>query len=117
MLVLSRHKNEAVMIGDQVKVVVVEIRGDKVRLGFEGPHEIKIHRQEVFDAIARQNSKATQVESVPEVLSEMEDGYEFCSKEKATEHYDFIAERWVSISRGFVELFDCRLYRRPVKAV
>lgn len=51
MLVLSRHKNEAVMIGDDIRIVVVEIRGDKVRLGFEAPKEIPVHRKEVYDQI------------------------------------------------------------------
>ena len=113
MLVLSRHKDEAVMVGDLTKVVVVDIRGDKVRLGIDAPQEIPVHRQEVYDAIIREYGKVPR-----KSLAELSAGndFEFCSKENATEHYDFIAERWVSISRGFVELFDCRLYRRPVKA-
>lgn len=56
MLVLTRKKNETVMIGDDIRVVVVEIRGDKVRLGFEAPPEVPVHRQEVYEAI-RQNEK------------------------------------------------------------
>lgn len=54
MLVLSRKKNESIMIGDDVELVVVEIRGDKVRLGFAAPTSVKIHRREVYDAIKRQ---------------------------------------------------------------
>lgn len=53
---LSRKKNEVVVIGDgadAVAVMIVEIRGDKVRLGFTGPKEVPIHRQEVADAIAK----------------------------------------------------------------
>lgn len=57
MLVLSRKKNEAVMIGD-IEVMVVEIRGDKVRLGFEAPPEVPVHRREVFDAIKREGDNA-----------------------------------------------------------
>lgn len=53
MLVLSRKKNEVIVIGGNVKVMVVEVRGDTVRLGIEAPKEIPIHRQEVFDAIRR----------------------------------------------------------------
>lgn len=53
MLVLSRKRNESIMIGDGVKIVVVDIRGDKVRLGIEAPKEIPVHRQEVYDAIRR----------------------------------------------------------------
>jgi len=51
MLVLSRKKNEAIIINDDITVVVVEIRGDKVRLGVEAPKEIPVHRREVQDAI------------------------------------------------------------------
>lgn len=56
MLVLSRKKNESIVIGsgpNAVTLVVVEIRGDKVRLGIEAPKEVPVHRQEVYDAIAR----------------------------------------------------------------
>lgn len=48
MLILSRKKNESIVIGDGITVTVVEIRGDKVRLGFEAPEEIPIHRREVW---------------------------------------------------------------------
>ncbi len=51
MLVLSRKKNEQIMIGDDVSIVVVEIRGDTVRLGIDAPKEIPVHRREVYDAI------------------------------------------------------------------
>lgn len=53
MLVLSRKKNESIMINSDIKIVVVEIRGDKVRLGIEAPKEHEVHRQEVYDAIKR----------------------------------------------------------------
>lgn len=53
MLVLSRRKEETIMIGDDVVVTVVDIRGDKVRLGFEAPKDVTIHRREVYDAIQR----------------------------------------------------------------
>ena len=51
MLVLSRKKNESIVINSDITVTVVEIRGDKVRLGIVAPKEIPVHRQEVFDAI------------------------------------------------------------------
>lgn len=54
MLVLSRQQEEVVLIGDNVRVKVVDIRGDKVRLGFEAPPEIKIHREEVYLKIKAQ---------------------------------------------------------------
>jgi carbon storage regulator len=51
MLVLSRKKDERIVIGDNISLCVVDIRGDKVRLGIEAPPEITVHRQEVYDAI------------------------------------------------------------------
>ena len=53
MLVLSRQRDESIMIGDNIVVTIVDIRGDKVRLGVEAPKEVPVHRREVFDAIAR----------------------------------------------------------------
>ncbi|MCH2115097.1 MAG: carbon storage regulator CsrA [Pirellulales bacterium] len=53
MLVLSRKKNESIVINDDITIVVVEIRGDKVRLGIEAPKEIPVHRNEVYEAIRR----------------------------------------------------------------
>jgi carbon storage regulator len=55
MLVLSRKKNESIIINDDITIVVVEIRGDKVRLGVEAPKDVTVHRQEVYDAIRRSN--------------------------------------------------------------
>lgn len=53
MLVLSRHRDERIVINGNITITVVEIRGDKVRLGIDAPKEIPVHRQEVADAIAR----------------------------------------------------------------
>jgi carbon storage regulator len=53
MLVLSRKKNESIVINDDITIVVVEIRGDKVRLGVEAPKEVPVHRSEVYEAIHR----------------------------------------------------------------
>lgn len=64
MLVLSRKKNESIVIDDRIKIVVVEIRGDKVRLGVEAPKEVPVHRQEVYEAIKR--AAAAPAESTPE---------------------------------------------------
>lgn len=57
MLVLSRKKNESIVINNDITIVVVEIRGDKVRLGVEAPKEVPVHRREVYDAI-RRNARA-----------------------------------------------------------
>ena len=51
MLVLSRRRDEQFMIGDDIRVVVIEIRGDKVRLGIDAPSSVPVHRQEVYEAI------------------------------------------------------------------
>tara|TARA_Y100000310_G_scaffold340790_1_gene437758 strand:- start:121 stop:348 length:228 start_codon:yes stop_codon:yes gene_type:complete len=67
MLVLSRKKNESIVINDDITIVVVEIRGDKVRLGVEAPKEIPVHRREVFDAVHRQEVAAGQRSSKPSV--------------------------------------------------
>ncbi len=56
MLVLSRKKNESIVINNDIIVTVVEIRGDKVRLGIVAPKEVPVHRQEVYDAIHGKNS-------------------------------------------------------------
>jgi carbon storage regulator len=58
MLVLSRKKNESIVINNDITVTVVEIRGDKVRLGIVAPKEVPVHRQEVYDAIHAQASEA-----------------------------------------------------------
>ncbi len=62
MLVLSRHRDESIMIGDEIVVTIVDIRGDKVRLGIDAPQDIPVHRQEVYDAIQRENRKASQIQ-------------------------------------------------------
>lgn len=53
MLVLSRHKNESIVVSGGITIVVVDIRGDKVRLGIEAPEHVSVHRREVWDAIER----------------------------------------------------------------
>jgi len=63
MLVLSRQRDESIVIGDNVVVTVVDIRGDKVRLGIDAPSEIPVHRREVYEAICRENLRAARLES------------------------------------------------------
>ena len=57
MLVLSRQKDESIMIGDDVEITIVDVRGDKVRLGIAAPKDIPVHRREVYDAIQREKSE------------------------------------------------------------
>jgi len=63
MLVLSRQRDESIIIGDNVVVTIVDIRGDKVRLGIEAPSEIPVHRQEVYEAIQRENRCSSKIDS------------------------------------------------------
>jgi len=58
MLVLTRKHGERIIISDNIVITVVEIRGDKVRLGIEAPADISVHRQEVFDSIHRERGEA-----------------------------------------------------------
>jgi carbon storage regulator len=62
MLVLSRQRDETIMIGDEIEITVVDIRGDKVRLGINAPRTIQVHRKEVYEAIRRENAEAAKIE-------------------------------------------------------
>ena len=64
MLVLSRKKSESIVINNDIVVTVIEVRGDKVRLGIQAPREIPVHRQEILDAILREDRAAA--DSVPD---------------------------------------------------
>lgn len=68
MLVLSRQKDESIMVGDNVKITIVDVRGDKVRLGITAPKKIPVHRMEIYEAIQREKE-----EGKPEEPSEGED--------------------------------------------
>ena len=58
MLVLSRKATEKIQIGDNITLMVIEIRGDKVRLGIDAPRDVAVHREEVYDAIKRETGQA-----------------------------------------------------------
>ena len=57
MLVLSRQKDESIIIGDDVEITIVDVRGDKVRLGINAPRSISVHRKEIYEAIQREKAK------------------------------------------------------------
>lgn len=63
MLVLSRQRDETIMIGDEIEITVVDIRGDKVRLGITAPTRIAVHRKEVYEAIKRENEQAARLDA------------------------------------------------------
>lgn len=71
MLVLSRQRDETIMIGDDIEITVVDIRGDKVRLGITAPKHVSVHRKEVYEAIKRENREASQVQ--PEDLEKADE--------------------------------------------
>jgi carbon storage regulator len=73
MLILSRKVNEKIMIGENISVSIIEVRGDQVRLGVDAPKTVKVFRQEVFDAIMAENKAAA--ESAP-VFPELDFGAE-----------------------------------------
>ncbi len=61
MLVLSRQRDESIIIGDNIVITVVDVRGDKVRLGIDAPREVSVHRREIYEAIQRENRQAAQI--------------------------------------------------------
>ena len=63
MLVLSRQRDESIMIGDNVEITIVDVRGDKVRLGITAPKSIPVHRREIYDAIQREKAAAKEKDS------------------------------------------------------
>ena len=69
MLVLSRQRDETIMIGDDVEITVVDIRGDKVRLGITAPPHIAVHRKEIYEAIRREKQASGEKEPTVESLA------------------------------------------------
>ncbi len=62
MLVLSRQKDESIMVGDDVEITIVDVRGDKVRLGITAPRHIPVHRKEIYEAIQREKAQQQSAE-------------------------------------------------------
>ena len=67
MLVLSRNKGEKIVIGNNIVVTVVDIRGDRVRLGFTGPNEVPIHREEVFQRLEAEQAEMQERSCCPAI--------------------------------------------------
>jgi len=70
MLVLSRQRDESIMIGDNVEIIIVDVRGDKVRLGITAPKEIPVHRREIYDAIQREKNQKKETQEKQEKESQ-----------------------------------------------
>ncbi len=66
MLVLSRRKDETIMIGDDIEISIVDIKGDTVRVGITAPRAISVHRKEIYEAIKAENLAAAKEEAVPD---------------------------------------------------
>jgi carbon storage regulator len=71
MLILSRKIDERIMIGDQIEISVIDIKGDQVKLGISAPSQVKVYRKEVYQAIQRENIEAARVK--PSALPSLED--------------------------------------------
>jgi len=83
MLVLSRQKDESIMIGDEVEITIVDVRGDKVRLGITAPKSIPVHRREIYDAIQREKAQKPDGEVQPGGNNEHEEKAEESIHKKA----------------------------------
>ncbi|HHW09454.1 MAG TPA: carbon storage regulator CsrA [Firmicutes bacterium] len=64
MLVLTRKRDESIIIGDDIKITVVEVRGDQVKIGVEAPRVIPVHREEVYREIQEEKERAAQMQEV-----------------------------------------------------
>ena len=73
MLVLARRLNESIMIGDEIEVVVIDIKGDQVKLGIRAPKKVTVHRKEIYQEIQQENIAAVRSEFDPGQLRELSD--------------------------------------------
>ncbi len=73
MLVLARRINESIVIGDDIEVVVIDIKGDQVKLGIKAPKKVTVHRKEIYDEIKQENIAATVTPFKPEALRDLSD--------------------------------------------
>jgi carbon storage regulator len=71
MLVLARRLNESIMIGDEIEVVIIDIKGDQVKLGIRAPKRVTVHRKEIYEEIRKENIAAMDSKLKPEELREI----------------------------------------------
>lgn len=82
MLVLARKINESIMIGDDIEVVVIDIKGDQVKLGIKAPKKITVHRKEIYEEIKQENIAALSTPFKPETLRDLSDFFKKDEKKK-----------------------------------
>ncbi|HMB20171.1 MAG TPA: carbon storage regulator CsrA [Spirochaetota bacterium] len=87
MLVLARKINESIMIGDDIELVVIDIKGDQVKLGIRAPKNITVHRKEIYEEIQQENIAALGSEFKPETLRDLSDFFTL-EKDKTDEKKD-----------------------------
>jgi carbon storage regulator len=85
MLVLARKINESIMIGDEIEIVVIDIKGDQVKLGVKAPKKITVHRKEIYDEIRQENITALNTRFKPESLRDLSDYFRGGKKEETEE--------------------------------
>lgn len=76
MLLLTRKEGESILIGDDIKITVIEVTGDRVRLGIEAPRDLSVYREEVYLAIREENRQAARSSDVKELLESFRKGEE-----------------------------------------
>jgi carbon storage regulator len=82
MLVLARRTNESIMIGDDIEVVVIDIKGDQIKLGIRAPKKVTVHRKEIYDEIKQENIAAISTPFKPETLRDLSDFFRGEEKEE-----------------------------------
>ena len=82
MLVLARRINESIMIGDDIEVIVIDIKGDQVKVGVKAPKKITVHRKEIYDEIRQENITALNTRFKPESLRDLSDFFREDDKDK-----------------------------------
>lgn len=81
MLVLARKTNESIMIGDNIEIVVIDIKGDQVKLGIKAPKKVTVHRKEIYEDIRQENIAAVSTSFKPESLRDLSDFFKKNKKE------------------------------------
>jgi len=80
-LVLARRSNQSIMIGDDIEIVIVDIKGDQVKIGVKAPKSVSVHRAEVYKEIQEENRKAAGANIKPEELGKLSDIFKKKSKD------------------------------------